>query len=67
MNDKDEVLTIAVDNKNDIIATRSKTSVEIDREKGRVIFSELYYTYEEVSAITQKLEDMGLVKTLTFS
>ena len=64
---ENETLTIAVDN-NDIIATRSKTSVEINREQGKVSFNELYYTYEEVLAIAQKLEDMGLVKPLpTFS
>ena len=66
---KNETLTIAIDN-NDVIATRSKTSVEINREQGKVSFNELYYTYEEVLAIAQKLEDMGLVKALplpTFS
>ena len=64
---ENETLTIAVDN-NDIIATRSKTSVEINREQGKVSFNELYYTYEEVLAIAQKIEDMGLVKPLpTFS
>ena len=64
---KNETLTIAIDN-NEVIATRSKTSVEINREQGKVSFNELYYTYEEVLAIAQKIEDMGLVKPLpTFS
>ena len=64
---KSETLTITM-NDDDVIATRSKTSVEIHREQGKVSFNELYYTYEEVLAIAQKIEDMGLVKPLpTFS
>ena len=64
---KSETLTITM-NDDDVIATRSKTSVEINREQGKVSFYELYYTYEEVLAIAQKIEDMGLVKPLpTFS
>ena len=64
---KRETLTITM-NDDDVIATRSKTSVEINREQGKVSFNELYYTYEEVLAIAQKIEDMGLVKPLpTFS
>ena len=64
---KSETLTITM-NDDDVIATRSKTSVEINREQGKVSFNELYCTYEEVLAIAQKIEDMGLVKPLpTFS
>ena len=65
---KNNILIIAVDNEDDIIATRSKASVEVNREIGTVAFSELFYTYDEVLAIAQKLEDMGLAKPLpTFS
>jgi hypothetical protein len=61
-------LIISIDHDDDIIATRSKDSVIINRENRTIKFFEVEYTIDEILAIAQKLEDMGIKrKELTFS
>ena len=61
-------LIISIDHDDDIIATRSKDSVIINRENRTIKFFEVEYTIDEVLAIAKKLEDMGIKrKELTFS
>ena len=61
-------LIINIDHDDDIIATRSKNSVIINRENRTIKFFEVEYTIDEILAISQKLEDMGIKrKELTFS
>ena len=61
-------LIINIDHDDDIIATRSKDSVIINRENRTIKFFEVEYTIDEILAIAQKLEDMGINrKELTFS
>ena len=61
-------LIISIDHDDDIIATRSKDSVIINRENRTIKFFEVEYTIDEILAISQKLEDMGIKrKELTFS
>ena len=61
-------LIISIDHDDDIIATRSKDSVIINRENRTIKFFEVEYTIDEILAISQKLEDMGINrKELTFS
>ena len=61
-------LIISIDHDDDIIATRSKNSVIINRENRTIKFFEVEYTIDEILAIAQKLEDMGINrKELTFS
>ena len=61
-------LIISIDNDDDIIATRSKDSVIINRENRTIKFFEVEYTIDEILAIAQKLKDMGIKrKELTFS
>jgi hypothetical protein len=61
-------LIISIDHDDDIIATRSKDSVIINRENRTIKFFEVEYTIDEILAIAQKLEDMGINrKELTFS
>ena len=61
-------LIISIDHDDDIIATRSKDSVIINRENRTIKFFEVEYTIDEILAIAKKLEDMGIKrKELTFS
>ena len=61
-------LIISIDHDDDIIATRSKDSVIINRENRTIKFFEVEYTIDEILAIAKKLEDMGINrKELTFS
>jgi hypothetical protein len=61
-------LIINIDHDDDIIARRSKNSVIINRENRTIKFFEVEYTIDEILAISQKLEDMGIKrKELTFS
>ena len=61
-------LIINIDHDDDIIATRSKDSVIINRENRTIKFFEVEYTIDEILAIAKKLEDMGINrKELTFS
>ena len=47
-----------------VIALRSKPSVTIDMEDKKVGMQDLYYTFDEIIAIANKLKS---IKTLTFS
>ena len=61
-------LIISIDHDDDIIATRSKDSVIINRENRTIKFFEVEYTIDEILTIAQKLKDMGIKrKELTFS
>jgi len=61
-------LIINIDHDDDIIARRSKNSVIVNRENRTIKFFEVEYTIDEILAISQKLEDMGIKrKELTFS
>ena len=61
-------LIISIDHDDDILASRSKDSVIINRENRTIKFFEVEYTIDEILAIAQKLKDMGIKrKELTFS
>ena len=53
-----------LESEDSVVALRSKPSVTIDMEDKKVGMQDLYYTFDEIIAIADKLKS---IDTLTFS